>query len=139
MELVVSMGIGTLALALGLQLYAKTQQAIDRQQVRASRLGSETDLLLLLRRDLRMAAAVGRGSTADHLVLVGTDGSRTQYRSTPEGAVRTAGREAMAVEGVRPRFRYPADRRSGRVVEVSWGEGAARAAVVLHLRNEGKL
>ncbi len=143
MELAVSMGIATLALALGLQLYVKTQQAIDRQQVKASRLGSEADLLALLRRDVRLAAAVAPRSTADHLILVAADGSRVEYRVTAQGVARVGASEASglpAIEGLRPRFACPkAAGRGGGIVEVSWGEGAGRRSVALHLRNEGAL
>ena len=144
LELVVSMSIATLALGLGLQLYVKTQQVIDRQQVKASRLGSETDLLSLLRRDIRMAAAVAPRSTDSHLILVARDGSRIEYQVSPEGVVRT-GRASEApgvppVEGLRPHFTYPeVGGHVGGVVEVSWGEGAGAQSVRLHLRNEGTL
>jgi len=144
LELVISMGLATLALGLGLQLYVKTQEAIDRQQLRAGRLGAETDLLALLRRDLRGAAAVAAGSTAERLVLVAGDGSRIAYEVTPAGVQRTGPEGEAAtppvIEGLRPRFAYPAaGGRRGRVVEVSWSEGRAPRSVTLHLRNGGRL
>jgi len=144
MELVVSMGVASLALGLGLQLYVKTQQVIDREQVHASRLGSETDLLSLLRRDVRLAAEVGPRSTAERLILVAADGSQVEYEVTPAGVARrgpaAGGQDLPAVEGVRPRFAYPeVSGEGGRVVEVSWGEGAGRRSVTLHLRNGGVL
>ncbi|MBM3497973.1 MAG: hypothetical protein FJX74_04805 [Armatimonadetes bacterium] len=144
MELVVSMGVATLAVGLGLQLYAKTQQAIDRQQLQAGRLGRETDLLSLLRRDIRLAATVDPRSTDSRLILVAGDGSRVEYRANSEGVTRegaAAETPGLAtIEGLRPRFAYPSVAgRGGRVVEVSWGDGAARRSVALHLRNGGTL
>ncbi|MBM3474559.1 MAG: prepilin-type N-terminal cleavage/methylation domain-containing protein [Armatimonadetes bacterium] len=141
MELMVSMAVLAVVMALGLQLEFQTQRAMDREQAKAARLGSEADLLSLLRRDVRAAAAIGPRSTEARLVLVAADGRRVEYRVTPAGVERMGPEPAAGllagVEGVRPRFSYPAA--AGRVVRVSWGEGAAARSITLHLRNRGTL
>ena len=144
MELVVSMAVLAIVMGLGLQLEFQTQRAIDREQAKATRLGSEADLLSLLRRDIRAAAAIGPRSTEARLILVSADGGRVEYRVTP-GGVERSGPEPSAgvlagIEGVRPRFAYPAAAgKAERIVRVSWGEGAATRSIALHLRNRGTL
>jgi type II secretory pathway component PulJ len=141
MELVISMGLLTVVMALGLQLEFQTQRAMDREQAKAMRLGTEADLLSLLRRDVRAAAAVGPRSTETRLILVSADGRHVEYRVTPAGVERTGPEQGAGapaeVQGVRPRFAYPAGARQ--VVCVSWGEGAAARSITLHLRNRGTL
>lgn len=144
MEVLVSMALLTVVIALGLQLHFQTQRAMDREQAKAARLGSEADLLSLLRRDVRAAAAVAPGSTESDLILVSADGGHVEYRVTPPGVERRGPEPNVGifagVEGVQPRFAYPTVRgRAGRVVRVSWGEGAAARSVTLYLRNRGTL
>jgi type II secretory pathway component PulJ len=139
-EVTVALGVGSLALALGLHLYVQTQRVIDRQQVKAARLGAETDLLALLRRDIRLAAAIAPESTAERLVLVARDGSRTRYNATPKGTQRAARPDdppgAPQALGVRAAFSYPP---GGRLVRVSWREAGVSQSLTLCLRNGGAL
>ena len=143
MELVVSMAVLTIVMGLGLQLEFQTQRAIDREQAKATRLGSEADLLSLLRRDIRAAAAIGPRSTEARLILVSADGGHVEYRVTPAGVERSGPEPNPGVfegvQGVRPRFAYPSTSGPGRLVQVSWGEGAATRSIALHLRNRGTL
>jgi type II secretory pathway pseudopilin PulG len=144
MELVVSMAVTSAAMVLGLQVYVQTQRAMDRQQVKAAQLGSQSDLLSLLRRDVRAAALIAPQSTASHLILVSADGSRVEYRATPDGVTRMGPpgdpRSRGLVQGVSPRFEYPAIAgRGGRVVRAAWDDGAGPRSITLHLRNQGTL
>jgi len=142
MELVISMGVASVVLVLGLQLYVQTERVIDRQQVKASRLGAETDLLSLLRRDVRTAALIAPQSNHSHLTLVSLDGSHVEYQTTPEGVERIGPAADLPAPTltVHPRFEYPEIAgRTGRVVRVSWDDEGASHSIVLHLRNQGRL
>ena len=140
LELLVAMAIASVTLVVSLQLYVATQRAIDRQQVKAARLGQESDLLSLLRRDIREASLVAPESTESRLVLVNLDGGRVTYETQGETVRREAPEASYAwpVETVAlaPRFEYPADRgESGRLVRVTWGPPEAPRALTLNLRN----
>jgi type II secretory pathway pseudopilin PulG len=139
-ELIVAMGVASAVLVISLQLYVVTQRALDRQQVQAARLGDESDMLSLLRRDVRQAAYVAPESTARRLVLVGLDGGRTTYEADDETVERDAPQESFAwpVEAVAlaPRFEYPgADGERGGLVRVTWGPPEAQRSITLNLRN----
>jgi len=125
-------------LVVALGLYTQTQRVLDRQQVEAARLGRETDLLSLLRRDIRSAALVDPESSDSHLILVAEDGSRIIYASGPEGVRRegVATGLAVAVNSVETpaKFEYP-EGRGGGLIRVTWGEGTGPRVVTLHLRN----
>jgi hypothetical protein len=135
------MGVGAVVLVVGLKLYIQTQRVMARQEVEAARLGTESDLLGLLRRDVRAAAFIGPESTETQLVLVGPDGSRVTYRPAPDGTVRVAAVSGMPFAeqalSVRPRFDYPASAGRPNLVRISWGQGRAVRSVTLHLRNCG--
>jgi len=140
-ECIVAMGVGAVILVVGLQLYIQTQRVMARQEVQAARLGTETDLLGLLRRDVRAAALVAPESTDTRLVLLGPDGSRVTYRPTLDGVVRVAAASPLPLAeqalSVKPRFDYPAPTGRRNVVRVFWGQGRAGRSVTLHLRNYG--
>jgi prepilin-type N-terminal cleavage/methylation domain-containing protein len=141
-ECVVALGVGSVMLLVGLQLYIHTERAIARQEVEAARLGTETDLLALLRRDVRRAALVAPESNASQLVLVGLKGSRVTYRITAEGVVRAGDTATTTLPeqtlAIRPQFDYPAAAgRRGSLVRVSWSAGPATRSLTLHLRNYG--
>jgi prepilin-type N-terminal cleavage/methylation domain-containing protein len=135
LECLVAMAVAATMLTLGLQLYVQTQRALSRQEVQAARLGSETDLLGLLRRDVRAAVAVAPGSTPTRLELVGLGGGRVIYCAGAEGVTRTVSPPSAPTQmlPVTPRFDCP-----GRgLVRISWGEGGAVRSLTLHLRNTG--
>jgi len=140
LELLVAMAIGSVTLVVSLQLYVATQRAIGRQQVKAARLGQESDLLSLLRRDIREASLVAPESTESRLVLVNLDGGRLTYETEGETVRREAPKASYAwpVETIAlmPRFEYPSGRgEEGRLVRVRWGPPEAPRALTLNLRN----
>jgi prepilin-type N-terminal cleavage/methylation domain-containing protein len=138
LECIVAMAVAGVTLVVGLELYVQTQRAMGRQEAAAARLGTEADLLSLLRRDVRAAALVAPESSAAQLVLVGLDGTRTTYRAAADRLTRTGtGTAAQPAQQALPlavRFAYPGGR-AGRLVEISWGKSAATRRLVLHLRN----
>ncbi len=140
MELLVAMGVASVTLVISLQLFVATQRVLDRQQVKAARLGQESDVLSLLRRDVRAAAYVAAESTESRLVLVDLDGSKITYETDGEVVRRDAARQSFAwaseALALAPRFEYPGvEGKSGRLVRVTWGPAEARRSITLSLRN----
>ena len=135
MEMIVAMAVGSVALLVALEVYSQTERVLSHQRDAASRLGNGTDLLSLLRREVRAASEVGGASDDATLVLVALDGSETVYESG-ESEVTRRGPEspvAMAIGSVpvHARFEYP----DAGLVRVSWGSERAARSVTLHLRN----
>ncbi len=135
MEMVVAMAVATVAILVALEVYSQTERVLSHQRDAAARLGNGTDLLSLLRRDVRAAAGVGEASDEATLVLTGVDGSETVYESR-EGEVTRRGpgspvATAIGSVPVRARFEYS----SPGLVQVSWGSDRAARSVTLHLRN----
>jgi hypothetical protein len=140
MELIVAMGVASVTLVISLQFYVVTERALDRQQVQAARLGQESDMLSLLRRDVRTAAYVAPESTESRLVLVGLDGDRVTYQTDGEVVQRDAPQRSFAwpMEAISlaPRFEYPGPEGGARrLVRVLWGPADGQRSVTLNLRN----
>ncbi len=119
MECIVAIGIFMVLTTLALQLYIVTHRAIVRQELAASREGSERDLLAMLRRDARLARAVAPESSATRLVLLMPDGERIEYRAAADHVTRRSPSLPETTHSV-----------SGPVTFAWWPEGRAQCVTV---------
>jgi len=136
-EVLVAITVASVAILVAVQLYGQTEKLLGRQRNDAATLGGGTDLLSLLRMDVRGASGVGEGSDESHLVLVTSDDSEVTYDATPEAVTRRGPDSPLATAAgavpVSARFEYP----GAGLLRVSWGANRAARSVTLHLRNHG--